>query len=68
VPGSGSGPAGPRHGRQHGEQIVAPRREPRHLCLDLGDVAAQQAFRASPTFTPEYGGECTGGVGTPEQT
>jgi hypothetical protein len=25
-------------------------------------------FRASPTFTPEYGGECTGGVGTPEQT
>jgi len=25
-------------------------------------------FRASPTFTPEYGGECTGGVGNPEQT
>jgi hypothetical protein len=25
-------------------------------------------FRASPTFTPEYSGECTGGVGTPEQT
>ena len=25
-------------------------------------------FRASPTFTPEYGGECTGGVGTPQQT
>ena len=25
-------------------------------------------FRPSPAFTPEYGGECTGGVGTPEQT
>ena len=25
-------------------------------------------FRASQTFTPEYGGECTGGVGTPQQT
>ena len=25
-------------------------------------------LRASPTFTPEYGGECTGGVGTPQQT
>ena len=24
-------------------------------------------FRASPTFTPEYGGECTGGVGTPSR-
>jgi hypothetical protein len=25
-------------------------------------------FRASPTYTPEYGGECTGGVGTPQAT
>jgi hypothetical protein len=25
-------------------------------------------FRASPTYTPEYGGACTGGVGTPLQT
>jgi len=25
-------------------------------------------FRASQTYTPEYGGECTGGVGTPLQT
>ena len=25
-------------------------------------------FRASPTYTPEYGGQCTGGVGTPLQT
>jgi hypothetical protein len=25
-------------------------------------------FRASPKYTPEYGGECTGGVGTPLQT
>jgi hypothetical protein len=25
-------------------------------------------FRASPAYTPEYGGECTGGVGTPLQT
>jgi hypothetical protein len=25
-------------------------------------------FRASPAFTPEYGGQCTGGVGTPQQT
>jgi len=24
-------------------------------------------FRASPTYTPEYGGACTGGVGTPLQ-
>jgi len=22
-------------------------------------------FRASKTYTPEYGGECTGGIGTP---
>jgi hypothetical protein len=26
------------------------------------------AFRASQTYTPEYGGECTGGLGTPLQT
>jgi len=25
-------------------------------------------FRASPKYTPEYGGECTGAVGTPLQT
>ena len=25
-------------------------------------------FRASPKYTPEYGGACTGGVGTPLQT
>ena len=25
-------------------------------------------FRASPTYTPEYGSACTGGVGTPLQT
>jgi hypothetical protein len=25
-------------------------------------------FRASPTYTPEYGGECTGGVGTSQTT
>lgn len=25
-------------------------------------------FRFSQQYTPEYGGECTGGVGTPEQT
>jgi hypothetical protein len=25
-------------------------------------------FRASPTYTPEYGSPCTGGVGTPLQT
>ncbi len=25
-------------------------------------------FRASPAYTPEYGGECTGGLGTPLQT
>jgi hypothetical protein len=25
-------------------------------------------FRASPAYTPEYGGACTGGVGTPLQT
>jgi hypothetical protein len=24
-------------------------------------------FRASPTFRPEYGGECTGGVGNPSR-
>ena len=24
-------------------------------------------FRSSPAFTPEYGGACTGGVGTPQQ-
>ena len=33
-------------------------------------VAAQfvNRFRASSTYTPEYGGACTGGVGTPLQT
>jgi len=25
-------------------------------------------FRASPAYTPEYGGACTGGAGTPQQT
>ncbi len=25
-------------------------------------------FRSSPTYTPEYGGPCTGGVGTPAQS
>ena len=25
-------------------------------------------FRASPTYTPEYGGECAGGVGTPRSS
>jgi hypothetical protein len=25
-------------------------------------------FRASPKYSPEYGGECTGGVGTPLST
>lgn len=25
-------------------------------------------FRASPTYSPEYGGACTGGIGTPLQT
>ena len=25
-------------------------------------------FRASPKYTPEYGGACTGGLGTPLQT
>ena len=36
-----------------------------------GDPRLQQfvnKFRASSTYTPEYGGACTGGVGTPLQT
>jgi len=24
-------------------------------------------LRASKTYTPEYGGECTGGIGTPPE-